>query len=88
MPFDARTRSFGTLGGMPIRGICGNMKTAVHKVNKGKGRTVNARLSVMFAHYLFNPDFYNVASGWDKGIVDSPANAYRRATSQPDISTG
>lgn len=61
--FDAHTRSFGALGGVPRRGIYDNMKTAVDKVNKGKGRTVNARFAVMCAHYLFDPDFCNVASG-------------------------
>jgi hypothetical protein len=33
------------------------MKTAVDKVNKGKGRIVNARFAVMCAHYLFDADF-------------------------------
>jgi transposase len=37
MLFDAHTRSFGSLGGVPRRGIYDNMKTAVDKVNKGKG---------------------------------------------------
>ena len=46
------------------------MKTAVDKVNKGKGRAVNARFAVMCAHYLFDPDFCNVAAGWGKGIVE------------------
>jgi len=63
MLFDAHTRSFGALGGVPRRGIYDNMKTAVDKVNKGKGRTVNARFAVMCAHYLFDPDFCNVAKG-------------------------
>ena len=42
------------------------MKTAVDKVKKGKGRIVNARFAVMCAHYLFDADFCNVASGWEK----------------------
>ena len=54
------------------------MKTAVDKVNKGKGRTVNARFSVMCAHYLFDPDFCNVASGWEKGIVEKNVQDSRR----------
>jgi hypothetical protein len=45
------------------------MKTAVDKVTKGKGRIVNARFTVMCAHYLFDPDFCNVASGWEYGVV-------------------
>ncbi len=40
------------------------------KVGKGKGRVVNARFGVMCAHYLFDPDFCNVASGWEKGIFE------------------
>ncbi|VVM68711.1 hypothetical protein PS634_01686 [Pseudomonas fluorescens] len=72
MLFDAHTRSFGALGGVPRRGIYDNMKTAVDKVNKGKGRTVNARFSVMCAHYLFDPDFCNVASGWEKERSGQP----------------
>ena len=39
MLFDAHTRSFTALGGIPRRGIYDNMKTAVDKVNKGKART-------------------------------------------------
>ncbi|WP_170948616.1 hypothetical protein [Pseudomonas sp. Irchel 3A7] len=45
--------------------IYDNMRTAVEKVNKGNGRTVNARFAVMCAHYLFDPDFCNVAPGWE-----------------------
>src|SRR5574337_315758 len=45
MLFDAHTRSFQALGGIARRGIYDNMKTAVDKVRKGKGRVVNARVS-------------------------------------------
>lgn len=38
MLFDAHTRSFQALGGIPRRGIYDNMKTAVDKVKKGKDR--------------------------------------------------
>ena len=78
MLFDAHTRSFSALGGVPRRGIYDNMKTAVDRVNKGKGRTVNARFAVMCAHYLFDPDFCNVASGWEKGIVEKNVQDSRR----------
>ena len=46
MLFDAHTRSFAALGGVARRGIYDNMKTAVDKVLKGKGRLVNARFAV------------------------------------------
>src|SRR4249920_2870887 len=78
MLFDAHTRSFIALGGVPRRGIYDNMKTAVDKVKKGKGRTVNTRFAVMCAHYLYNPDFCNVASGWAKGIVEKNVQDSRR----------
>jgi transposase len=71
MLFDAHTRSFAALGGIPRRGIYDNMKTAVDKVKKGKGRVVNERFATMCAHYLVDPDFCNVASGWEKGVVVS-----------------
>ena len=78
MLFDAHTRSFTALGGIPRRGIYDNMKTAVDKVKKGKGRVVNARFALMCAHYLFDPDFCNVASGWEKGIVEKNVQDSRR----------
>jgi len=78
MLFDAHTRSFAALGGIPRRGIYDNMKTAVDRVNKGRGRVVNARFAVMCAHYLFDADFCNVASGWEKGVVEKNVQDSRR----------
>jgi len=56
MLFDAHTRSFHALGGVARRGIYDNMKTAVDKVKKGKGRIVNARFSAMCSGNP--PDFH------------------------------
>jgi transposase len=78
MLFDAHTRSFAAMGGIARRGIYDNMKTAVDKVRKGKGRTVNKRFAVMCAHYLFDADFCNVASGWEKGVVEKNVQDSRR----------
>ncbi|MGV8865059.1 MAG: IS21 family transposase [Pseudomonas sp.] len=78
MLFDAHTRSLTALGGVPRRGIYDNMKTAVDKVNKGKSRTVNARFATMCSHYLFDPDFCNRASGWEKGVVEKNVQDSRR----------
>ena len=64
MLFDAHARAFAAFGGVPIRGIYDNMKTAVDKVGRGKARTINARFEAMSSHYLFEPEFCNVASGW------------------------
>jgi transposase len=78
MLFDAHGRAFAALGGVARRGIYDNMKTAVDKVKKGKGRTVNARFVAMCAHYLYDPDFCNVASGWEKGVVEKNVQDSRR----------
>ena len=45
---------------------------------KGKGRVVNARFAVMCAHYLFDADFCNVASGWEKEVVEKNVQYSRR----------
>ena len=78
MLFDAHTRSFVAFGGVPRRGIYDNMKTAVDKVNRGKERAVNARFKAMCSHYLFDSDFCNVASGWEKGVVEKNVQDSRR----------
>jgi len=78
MLFDAHTRGFHALGGIPRRGIYDNMKTAVDRVKKGKGRVVNARFSALCSHYLFDADFCNVASGWEKGVVEKNVQDSRR----------
>jgi transposase len=78
MLFDAHTRSFQALDGVTRRDIYDNMKTAVDKVKKGKGRIVNARFASMCSHYLFDPDFCNVASGWEKGVVEKNVQDSRR----------
>ena len=78
MLFNAHTRSFTALGGIPRRGLYDNMKTAVDKVKKGKGRTVSARFAAMCKHYLFDPDFCHGASGWEKGRVEKNVQDSRR----------
>jgi transposase len=69
MLFDAHTRAFTALGGVPLRGIYDNMRTAVDKVGRGKARTINLRFQAMTSHYLFEPAFCNPAAGWEKGQV-------------------
>ena len=72
------TPAASPLGGVARRGIYDNMKTAVDKVKKGKGRIVNERFATMCAHYLYDPDFCNVASGWEKGVVEKNVQDSRR----------
>jgi transposase len=70
MLFDSHARAFAAFGGVPQRGIYDNMKTAVDQVLSGKKRKINSRFEAMTGHYLFEPEFCNVASGWEKGIVE------------------
>jgi transposase len=70
MLFDAHNHAFKVLGGVPKRGIYDNMKTAVDRVRPGKLREVNARFSAMASHFLFDAEFCNPASGWEKGQIE------------------
>jgi transposase len=79
MLFDAHTRCLTGLGGVAGRGIYDNMKTAVDRTpRKDRGRVVNARCAAMAAHDLFEPDFCNVAAGWEKGRVEKSVQDARR----------
>ncbi|MEZ5750169.1 MAG: IS21 family transposase [Caenibius sp.] len=78
MLFDALTQAFRVLGGVPQRGIFDNMKTAVDRIGSGKARQVNARFAALASHYLFEPEFCNPASGWEKGQVEKNVQDARR----------
>ena len=83
MLFDALTQAFRVLGGVPRRGIFDNMKTAVDRISTGKSRQVNARFAAMASHSLFEPDFCNPASGWEKGQIEKNVQDARRRLWQP-----
>ena len=71
MLLDAHNHAFRVLGGVPRRGIYDNMRTAVDKVGRGKNRQVNARFAAMVSHFLFEAEFCNPASGWEKGQIEN-----------------
>ena len=52
----------------------GHLRQHAHSRGQGqqgqKSRVVNTRFAAMASHYLFDPDFCNVASGWEKGVVE------------------
>ena len=83
MLFDAHNHAFRVFGGVPRRGIYDNMKTAVDRVGRGKERQVNARFLAMASHYLFEPEFCNPASGWEKGQVEKNVQDARHRLWQP-----
>lgn len=70
MLFDAHNHAFAAFGGVPRRGIYDNMRTAVTRVGKGKQRDVNLRFATMVNHFLFEAEFCNPASGWEKGQIE------------------
>jgi hypothetical protein len=71
------------LGGIPRRGIFDNMRTAVDRVGVGKKRDVNTRFSAMASHYLFDAEFCNPASGWEKGQIEKNVQDTRHRLWQP-----
>jgi transposase len=83
MLFDAHNHAFRVLGGVPRRGIFDNMKTAVDKVGRGKARQVNIRFSAMVSHFLFEAEFCNPASGWEKGQIEKNVQDARHRLWQP-----
>jgi len=83
MLFDAHNHAFRVLGGVPRRGIYDNMRTAVDKVGRGKDRQVNARFLAMTSHYLFDTEFCNPASGWEKGQIEKNVQDSRHRLWQP-----
>ena len=84
MLFDAHNHAFRVLGGVPRRGIYDNMRTAVDKVGRGKNRQVNARFAAMVSHFLFEAEFCNPASGWEKGQIEKNVQDARHRLWQPD----
>src|SRR5690606_5279956 len=83
MLFDAHNHAFQVLGGVPQRGIYDNMRTAVDRVGRGKQRQVNARFSAMVSHFMFEAEFCNPASGWEKGQIEKNVQDARHRLWQP-----
>ena len=76
--FDAHCRAFDFFGGVCKRGIYDNMKTAVVRVLKGRTRNLSEHFTRLCSHYLFEPDFCNVARGNEKGRVENLVGTIRR----------
>lgn len=70
MVFDAHIKAFKFFGGVPVRGIYDNMKTAVQKVLKGSDRQWNPRFEHLCAHYVIEPTACTPARGNEKGRIE------------------
>ena len=85
MVFDAHARGFAFFGGVPLRGIYDNMKTAVTTVFVGKERIFNRRFLVMADHYMVEPTACSPAAGWEKGQVENQVQTIRGRFFQPRL---
>jgi hypothetical protein len=85
MVFDAHARGFAFFGGVPLRGIYDNMKTAVTSVFVGKERVFNRRFLVMADHYMVEPTACSPAAGWEKGQVENQVQTIRGRFFQPRL---
>lgn len=59
------------------------MKTAIGNVGRGEERQVNIRFSAMVGHFLFEAEFCNPASGWEKGQIENNVHDARHRLRQP-----
>ena len=56
---------------------------AVDRIGRGKERQINMRFLAMANHYVFEPEFCNPASGWEKGQVEKNVQDARPRLWQP-----
>lgn len=75
---DGFVRAFKYFGGVPAEGLFDNLKTAVVKVLSGRDRVEQETFLALQAHYLFKAEFCNVASGNEKGQIESLVGYVRR----------
>ena len=69
--FEGHRRAFEFFGGVPRRIVYDNLRSAVTKVLRGRGRHLNKTFQQFCEHYLFEPAFCNVARGNEKGHVEN-----------------
>jgi transposase len=77
MLFDAHDKAFAFFGGLPLRGIYDNLKTAIDTVFVGKDRQFNRGFLKMQDHYLIEPTACTPGAGWEKGQVENQVGNIR-----------
>ncbi len=75
-------KAFEFFGGVPRRVIFDNAKVAV-KSGSGKLAIPQEAYASFAAHYCFKPDFCNVRSGNEKGLVENLVGTIRRSVLSP-----
>jgi transposase len=85
MLFDAHIKAFEYFGGVLLRGIYDNLKTAIDFVFVGKERQFNRRFLELMSHYLIEPTACTPASGWEKGQVEKQVQNMRQGVFVPRL---
>ena len=85
MLFDAHIQAFAYFGGVPLRGIYDNMKTAVDLIFAGKARQFNGRFLELMSHYLIEPTACTPAAGWEKGQIEKQVQDMRQEVFVPRL---
>lgn len=88
MLFDAHIKAFEYFGGVPLRGIYDNLKTAVDLIFIGKERQFNRRFLELMSHYLIEPVACTPAAGWEKGQVENQVGNMRQGIFVPRLKAG
>lgn len=70
--------AFTFWGGVPREIWYDNLKSAVNKVLKGRNREESDSFISLRTHYLFQAQFCNIRSGWEKGGVEGRVGYTRR----------
>lgn len=86
MLFDAHIRAFEYFGGVVLRGIYDNLKTAIDLVFIGKERQYNRRFLTLMSHYLIEPVACTPGAGWEKGQVENQVQNMRQGVFTPRLS--
>jgi transposase len=76
--FAGHVAALGFFGGVCAEIWYDNLKDAVAKVLKGRGREEQDSFISFRTHYLFQAEFCNVNSGWEKGGVEGKVGYCRR----------
>ncbi|MCX7842659.1 MAG: IS21 family transposase [Clostridia bacterium] len=80
--FMGHVMAFEYFGGVPLRCIYDNLKSAVLE-GSGKDAIKQEKFKKLEAHYAFEGIFCNVASGWEKGAVENLVSIIRKIAFTP-----
>jgi len=80
--FTGHVMAFEHFGGVPLRCIYDNLKSAVLE-GSGKDAVKQEKFKKLEAHYAFEGVFCNAASGWEKGSIENLVAIVRQIAFTP-----